>query len=88
MKTTKTGLKDFPKFAWPGGYPLLYVTHDGCVLCADCAKADADAFYADDSFDDGADLEMSVGPNWEDPSLYCDECSERIESAYAEDDAS
>ena len=23
-------------YAWPGGYPLYYVTTDGAALCADC----------------------------------------------------
>lgn len=26
------------KYAWPGGYPLLAVTNDGALLCADCVK--------------------------------------------------
>jgi hypothetical protein len=26
------------KFAWPGGYCLLFVTDDGATLCADCAR--------------------------------------------------
>jgi hypothetical protein len=25
--------------------------------------------------------------NWEDPQLFCEECNERIESAYAEDES-
>jgi len=27
-----------PAFAWPGGYPMYYVTTDGCVLCPSCAN--------------------------------------------------
>ena len=30
---------------------------------------------------------MGVSPNWENPDLYCDICSDRIPSAYAEDQA-
>lgn len=25
-------------FAWPGGYPIGYVCHDGELLCADCVN--------------------------------------------------
>tara|TARA_Y100001937_G_C6845362_1_gene209660 strand:+ start:189 stop:344 length:156 start_codon:yes stop_codon:yes gene_type:complete len=28
---------------------------------------------------------VKMATNWEDKNLYCDECSEKIESAYAED---
>lgn len=25
-------------YAWPGGYPIYYVTRDGGVLCPDCVR--------------------------------------------------
>jgi hypothetical protein len=28
----------WPAFAWPGGYPIGYVTDDGAVLCAGCME--------------------------------------------------
>lgn len=27
-----------PKHAWPGGYPIAYLTFDGSYLCADCVN--------------------------------------------------
>jgi len=27
-----------PEFAWPGGYPLIYVLADGAMLCSGCAS--------------------------------------------------
>ncbi len=68
-----------------GSYPLLYLTRGGNVLCAACARktetAGSDApWHGSESGDiTGADI------NYEDPSLYCDDCGTRIESAYAED---
>ena len=60
-----------------GSYPIFYVTKRSGVLCADCANAQGrkhdDPVVAHDA-------------NWEDPDLYCDDCSKRIESAYAEKD--
>lgn len=61
------------KYAWPGVYPVFYVNKDGSVLCPACAQKERKSLVAG-------------GANWEDPDLYCDECSNRIESAYAEKD--
>lgn len=55
-----------------GGYPVFYVTRVNECLCPDCATEDKDSIVASDC-------------NWENPLLFCDECSDRIESAYAED---
>ena len=83
------------KYAWPGGYPVYYIAREGYrndetgqlefsqydrtefVCCADCAagKSRRDIIL------------VASEVNWEDSSLYCDNCSERIESAYAEDEA-
>lgn len=57
-----------------GGYPLFYVTKGSC-LCPDCATDN-----------DQNDPIVAADVNWENPDLYCDECSARIESAYAEND--
>ncbi len=48
MYTTKSGdfvltTKDIKKlirqkFAWPGGYEIFFITSDGAVLCAKCAR--------------------------------------------------
>jgi len=65
------------KYAWPGGYPLAYLSGRGHVLCSECAGK---------RIGDTRDPPVDCGANWEDPSLYCEDCNERIESAYAEDD--
>ena len=74
-------------FAWPGGYPLFAVTSDGAALCFDCVRkcwrdvvqAHLDRAYARSGF-----RVEAIDANWEDPTLHCDHCSTRIESAYAE----
>jgi len=65
------------KYVWPVGYPLAYLSKRGLALCPECAT---------ERLEDGIDPPVDVDANWEDPSLYCDECSQRIESAYAEDE--
>ena len=61
--------KALDKYSSVGSYPLFYV-HKGHVLCAQCASEQ--------------DGNVQQEANWEDADLYCDECGERIESAYAE----
>jgi len=62
------------RFSPVGGYPLFYVVNGHSPTCPGCA---ASGIYHPD--------EVS-GPhvNWEDPRLHCEDCEERIESAYAE----
>lgn len=66
-----------PSFTSIGGYPIAYLieseTYWG-VLCASCCSAH-----------DEREAHVSF-INDENPSLYCDECGTRIESAYAEEE--
>lgn len=63
-------------YAWPGGYPLYYLTRDGLTVCPQCANRDVDQ----------SQEPVAADTNWEDPALTCDDCEERIPSAYAEDE--
>jgi hypothetical protein len=75
-------------YAWPGGYPMFYVTKDNGVLCPKCANDNSALCLAtpdSEDFDPQWAL-VDFGVNWEDTDLYCDHCNKRIESAYAEDD--
>jgi len=66
-----------PSYSMVGSYPLFYLTKHNNVLCADCANKEGK---------DSDDPPVAQAANYEDPDLYCDACSERIESAYAEKD--
>lgn len=74
-------------FAWPGGYPLYFVTSDGEALSFKSAKKNArlirDAIRDKDNYSGWRVVANDV--NWEDAQLYCADTGERIESAYAED---
>lgn len=87
-----------PTWAWPGGYPLFYIFADGGCICPKCANEnieEIDAANREKQKLDGSYHRNSHGGwavdaadvNWEDSSLFCDHCSQRIESAYAEDEA-
>ena len=74
-------------YAFPGGYPILYLDRQDGVMCPSCAnKAEADAreekeeaseftMYADA-------VPVTAGINYETPTS-CDECGGDIEAAYA-----
>lgn len=77
----KTGELD--AYAWPGRYPVFYLLEpSNDVVCAKCANDPSEGV---DPW--GGDKIGAHDVNWEDPDLMCDGCNERIESAYAEDEA-
>lgn len=62
---------------------MFAITSDGAALCKCCVKTER-KYIGTTTGSDGWNV-IALDVNWEDPSLYCDHCSERIESAYAED---
>jgi hypothetical protein len=71
-------MKQLPKYSnQPNfvGYPLWYVIDDYKCQCNECATI---------SKSEGHSVEEQV--NWDDSNLWCDECSEKIESAYADEE--
>lgn len=67
----------FPAYAWPGGYPIVYLSADGSDWCPPCAnQTDADpaitGFYV---HEEGAPVVCSGG------------CGRTIDSAYGDPDA-
>ena len=87
-KDLKTQLRQ-GEFAWPGGYPLYFITTDGAALSfkavRDNLRLVMDSIKRD--LRDGWQV-CAVDVNWEDPSLFCEHTNKRIESAYAEEEAS
>tara|TARA_R100001530_G_scaffold135198_1_gene111825 strand:+ start:937 stop:1305 length:369 start_codon:yes stop_codon:yes gene_type:complete len=73
-------------FAWPGGYPLYFITSDGGALSFKTAREEFNliAQTIADKANDGWQV-IGCEINYEDDSLYCDHSSERIESAYGDD---
>lgn len=79
-----------PAFAWPGGYPLVYVFADGGCMCPDCVNANVTEV---DAANRGEPLRNSHGGwavdsvevHWEGEPLHCDHCGKEIESAYGKE---
>lgn len=72
-------------YAWPGGYPLYFITDDGAVISFHAAK-----YHRRDILEaiahklrDGWRV-VAVDVNWEDETLTCDCTGEAIPSAYGE----
>jgi len=59
------------------GYPLIYIDHDGNVLCNKCAQEGIDNDYLDPDATQGQVY-------WEGVTLHCDGCNAELESAYGD----
>lgn len=74
----------FPAYAWPGGYPVCYVTADSGVLCPDCANDNLELTTAKPNSDD-YDRQWAIvdyDVNYENCQLSCDHCNQYIDPAY------
>ena len=57
------------------GYPLIYVDHDGNVLCNECAQKNIDNGCSNSG-------EIVGQVYWEGETMLCDGCNCDLESAY------
>ena len=81
----------FNSYCSIGCYPQ-FIVWQGEAYCADCVnentKADIDSENHEDDCEWLCNEELTPAINWESSDLYCTQCSERIESAYADEDSS
>ena len=73
------------RFAWPGGYPLFFITSDGAALSFQSVLDNLPEIMSsirDDSNNGWRVIACDV--NWEDTDLTDDHSGEMIESAYGE----
>jgi hypothetical protein len=73
------------KFAWPGGYALMFGTSDGGILCADCARDEYRqiAYARRHGLDDGwRVIAIGAGCDTDEPTP-CDHCGNEL-SAYVD----
>ena len=72
-------------FAWPGGYPLYFITSDGAALSFNSARYNRRSILQSiaHNTNDGWRI-IGVDVNWEDESLTCDDTGESIPSAYGD----
>lgn len=81
----KRALRSGP-YAFPGGYPLYFITEDGGVLSFAAVRENWREIVSAKLRQDksGGWFVVAAAINYEDASLFCDHTNKRIESAYAE----
>lgn len=72
----------YPAYAWPGGYPLIYLMDDGEVLCPHCANDTSNPIHEGGGADGWRIDAQEI--HWEGGPLFCAHCNRTIESAYGE----
>jgi hypothetical protein len=88
MKTTNYTIQQLRQdlenpYAWPGGYPRFFITHDGEALSFKSAKENQpliETAIAELSNDGWRVIACEI--NWEDSDLYCCDSGDLIEAAY------
>ena len=85
-KDLKYALRNGP-YAWPGGYPLYFITSDGAALSFKAVRENLRSvlWSIKNGVNDGWKVQ-AMAINYEDNELYCDHTGEKIESAYGETD--
>lgn len=73
--------KEWESYAWPGAYPLYYITKDSGCLCPACANKNLELTLGDDP----QWQIVAVDVNYEDVT-YCDNCDLTIPRAYGDED--
>jgi hypothetical protein len=68
------------KYAWPGGYDMVFITRDGGVLCADCVRTEYHqvAYERKHNISCGWNVEAIDHGGNTDGSLPCDHCSKEL----------
>lgn len=75
--------REWPAFAWPGGYEIHYIVGDCGVLCYQCANEEFERTLDPD--DDQFHI-VAQEINYEDNHLQCDHCNRQILPAYGPED--
>lgn len=75
-------------YAWPGGYPLYFITADGEALSFESAQANQGLILEAINTADISSGWQVIGcdVNWEDTQLICAHSNKKIQSAYGDDD--
>lgn len=83
-KDLRTALRNGP-YAWPGGYPCYFITHDGEALSFKAVRDEYRLVLRSvrEKSNDGWRV-IAVDVNYEDQDLYCAHTNEHIQAAYGE----
>ena len=79
LLTDDDGTSYYESYAWPSGYPILYLDGHNSALCPTCATKEMQSDYE-------KDRPHSAFIHYEGPPEYCCLCNAVIESAYGDPD--
>ena len=82
MKATRDENGKFPAYAWPGGYPIVYIMEDGETLCPACANGESGSEAHESAPPLSGWRIVGADVHWEGEPETCAHCGARIESAY------
>lgn len=74
-----------PKYAFPGGYEILYIAADNAVICNECANGEngSECQSVDPDYQDDPQWKLiEYFVHWEGDPEYCEHCNRSIESEY------
>ena len=69
---------ELPYYAWPGGYPIIYIDGQNEILCPECANV----ALKEEEWEEWKPQSWDI--YYEGFPLECRECGTQIESAYGE----
>lgn len=72
-----------PAYAWPGSYPIVYLTADYGELCPDCANG-RNGSLASEANDDPQWQLTAYDIHYEGAPITCAHCDAEIEAAYGD----
>lgn len=76
-----------PPYAWPGGYPIVYLCGEGCstteAMCPGCANGE-NGSLASTQADDDQWILCGYFIHYEGPPEICCHCGKEIPSAYGD----
>ena len=87
LDAIRTADGKLPAYAWPGGYPIIYIAADGGVFCPACANGENDSDATTDPSDCPDDAQWVID-GWdvfyEGAPEHCSHCGAEIPSAYGD----
>jgi hypothetical protein len=86
MALTRNEHGKFDAYAWPGGYPIVYLC-DGETLCPACANGENGSLAHEDADEHSGWKLVAAYIHWEGEPVICDHCGTEVESAYGNPEA-
>jgi hypothetical protein len=78
--------KPWPAYAWPGGYPIAYITTDCGLLCAACMNDKSNPIKFDTQDTSGWGVISAMALEAPESDERCDHCNDIIATGWTNDE--